>query len=111
MHMFGPSPFPSPPEGSMLVSLPSVQTQGVFLGPSGDSEGALCVPLEGIVSLSQLSDQVAAANGHRIKATSPGGPHWARFMTGSFHRGDSNALPGERQVLSLAALYNATRTT
>ena len=43
------------------------------LGPSGVLKGlSVCLLLEGIVSLSLLSHQVAALNGHRIKATSLG---------------------------------------
>lgn len=48
-------------------------TEGLSLCPSGVLKGlSVRLLLEGIVSLSQLSHQVAAVNGHRIKATSLG---------------------------------------
>lgn len=101
------------------------------------AERVVCLLLEGIVSLSRLSDQVAALNGHRIKATSLGKRVYIHTHThiyiqtpdalficthphaftrpvlwqDPFTVVDSNALPGERQVLSLAAWYNMARTT
>lgn len=71
--MLGLFPYPLPSLGSMAISPPAVhmQTQRVSLSLSlRCAEGALCLLQQGIVSLSQLSDQVATVNGHGIKATS-----------------------------------------
>lgn len=67
-------PFPLPSLGSMTISLPScdMPTERVsFLTRPMLLKGSLSVCCwVGIVSLSQLSYQVAALKGHRIKATS-----------------------------------------